>query len=1143
MLAQIAPGVGPLDFGTALIAAVDDPANAVIVLTPGLECEVPEERLLTLLTGDHRIGAVVPQVRRPDGRLVEAGVVSADGRQLSRHAAEADPEVAWTAADVDGTRYPWLAFRRDLLAGSFVDASLPPSAAAALALELTRTRGLRTVYDPTWVVTTTDPGSGPVPTAVPLAAESSVPRVLVVTPFLVDGSFRPDDRFARSIIHDLISFADPASVTVAVLDGFDSAACAGRLRAAGVRVVTAPTDWDGWFIDHWGAFDQVLVLSDAISGALLGRLKATQPQAVPILCVDSLPFRAIEQLRPTTPPEEHSGTKHFADVSASIVQAWLPQFRGVLCRRSDDAAYLRSMAPGGPVVQTAPSVPDRESHEPLSRREGIAVVANDGYDVTSGNEEAVQAVLDDILPALRHRRPSVPVTVLSDTPSPLLRKLVEEQGLALAPMERAREVLGRVRLLLALHHFGTGGSEAVVAAIGSRTPFVASVAAVAGLDLGAVGNVSVFGDPADLCNRANRLLVDDEYWRSVRDSIDQLARTVYRPEARRDALRSLLTTTGWFAPEKPRTWPVSPAEAGRPAPLRTSALPRIRPGMEPRVALGPMPQPASFELRGDDRYRVWHERHGASAETFRVLREELGKLTARPLISVVMPVYNTEPSLLTRTVDSLREQLYEDWELCIADDASTREDTARLLDELDADPQIHVVRLPGNSGISAATNAALRLAQGEFVAFMDHDDLLKPHALAQVARWLDAAPTLDVIYTDEDKIDDDGLLSEPHLKPDWSPDLLMSVNYISHLTVMRRSLVEGLGGLRSEFDGSQDYDLLLRATELTDRIAHIPEPLYSWRISDGSAAGDSLAKPYAVGAAKRALADALKRRGRQGRPEATRFPTFYRTRYAIPGTPKVSIVIPTRDGIDLLRTCINSVLERSTYPNFDIVVVDNQSSDGKTLEFLARSAVRVLRYPHRFNYSRQMNLAAAWAESEVLLFLNNDTEVITPDWIESLLEHAMRPEVGAVGARLFYGDGTVQHEGIIVGGAGGHAWNVDTGGYFARGELVRNVSAVTGACVMMRSTVYSRIGGNDERLRIAYNDVDICLRVRQAGLEVVYTPYAELFHYEGASRKGAEDEIDGPMFEQRWQIRNSWDPYHSPLFLNTRTDTAFLLAI
>ncbi len=425
-------------------------------------------------------------------------------------------------------------------------------------------------------------------------------------------------------------------------------------------------------------------------------------------------------------------------------------------------------------------------------------------------------------------------------------------------------------------------------------------------------------------------------------------------------------------------------------------------------------------------------------------------------------------------------------------------------------------------------------ADGDYVTFLDHDDLLKPHALAQVARWLHADPTLDLIYSDEDKVGEDGELYDPHPKPDYSPDQLMNHNYMSHLTVLRRSLLEDLGGLRSEYDGSQDHDLMLRVAELTDRVAHIPEPLYTWRAVAGSAAAVVDAKPYALEASRRAIGDAIGRRGYDGRVDTTKLPGCYRARYDLPGQPRVSIIIPTKDRGDMLRRCIEGVLELSTYRNFEILVIDNQSTDPATLGYLAKGPLRVIRYPHRFNYARMMNFAARSVDCDALLFLNNDTKVISREWIEALLEHAMRPEVGAVGGRLYFPNGLPQHEGIMVGAWGGWAGNIDFNGFWNRGDLIRNASAVTGACTMIRPSVYWRVGGNDERLRVAYNDVDLCLRIRQAGYEVVYTPYAELYHYESASRSGYEHPMDGPLFGARWLPRATIDPYYSPMLSETQ---------
>jgi len=535
-----------------------------------------------------------------------------------------------------------------------------------------------------------------------------------------------------------------------------------------------------------------------------------------------------------------------------------------------------------------------------------------------------------------------------------------------------------------------------------------------------------------------------------------------------------------------------------------------------------------------ERYRLWVERYGPNPVALRAIRHDLDRLRHRPRFSIVMPVYNTDRQVLLEAIDSVRAQVYTNWQLCIANDGSDRAETCEVLASLSDDPSIAVVELPGSTGISGATNAAIDVADGEFVTFVDHDDLLKPHALAQVARWIDADPTLDVIYSDEDKVGVDGDLYDPHIKPDWSPDQLMNHNYVSHLAVVRRSLLSEAGGLRPEYDGSQDHDLMLRLAEMTDRVAHIPEPLYTWRAVPGSAADVVDAKPYALDASRRAISDALVRRGFSGRVDVTRLPGCFRPRYDLRGQPRVAIIIPTKDGAELLKRCIDSILELSTYKNFEILIIDNQSTDPQTLGYLAATTAHVIRYPLRFNYARMMNYAARSVECDALLFLNNDTKIITPDWIQALLELAMRPEVGAVGGRLYFPDGSAQHEGIMVGVWGGWAGNINFGGYWNRGDLIRNASAVTGACTMIRPSVFWRVGGNDERLRVAYNDVDLCLRIRQAGYEVVYTPFAELFHYESASRSGYEHPMDGPLFGTRWHPRDAVDPYYSPMLSDHR---------
>jgi GT2 family glycosyltransferase/2-polyprenyl-3-methyl-5-hydroxy-6-metoxy-1,4-benzoquinol methylase len=540
----------------------------------------------------------------------------------------------------------------------------------------------------------------------------------------------------------------------------------------------------------------------------------------------------------------------------------------------------------------------------------------------------------------------------------------------------------------------------------------------------------------------------------------------------------------------------------------------------------------------DERYELWLYLNVLAPARRRATARAIRHLTYRPTFSVVIATYETEPEWLWGAVESVRRQLYPNWELCIADDGSTREDTLALLRELDErDPRIRVT-YGDHQGIAAASNAALGLARGEFVAFLDHDDELKPNALAEVAKLLNARRDLDYVYSDEDKKDVDGRLTSPFFKPGWSPDLLMSVNYVTHFSVYRKEILDRVGGLRPGYEGSQDHDLALRVTEETDRIAHLPVPLYSWRKVPGSAAASLSYKGYAFEAGRRALADALRRRGQTGVVDDGLVEGRYRVRYEIRGRaadgpggradPEVLIVIPTRDRLDLLERCVESIERTSTYPNYRLLVVDNDSRERSTLEYLDRFGGEVFRYPGEFNFARMMNVAAERAGSAgYLLFLNNDTEVIAPEWIESMLEHAQRPDVAAVGARLLYPDGSPQHEGIIVGIEGAAAKNM-AHPYFALGETIRNCSAVSAACLMIRTDVFRELGGFEERLAVAFNDVDLCLRAREKGYEIVYTPHAVLYHHEGSTRGvgGSQSPRDEELFRARWAGYR--DPYYNP---------------
>jgi GT2 family glycosyltransferase len=552
-------------------------------------------------------------------------------------------------------------------------------------------------------------------------------------------------------------------------------------------------------------------------------------------------------------------------------------------------------------------------------------------------------------------------------------------------------------------------------------------------------------------------------------------------------------------------------------------------------------RPAVEGLSPDERYELWIKTAVLSKKGIRQMRRLARSFPYRPRISVVLPVYDPEPAWLRVAIDSVRSQVYDPWELCIVDDGSSREDVREVIRAYQgSDPRIRVRYHDRNRGISAASNAAMELATGEFIGFLDHDDELRPNALYEVVRLLNRRRDLDYIYSDEDKKELSGWLTEPFFKPDWSPDFLMSVNYVTHFSVYRAEVLREVGGFRTEYDGSQDYDLALRVTERTDQIAHIPLPLYSWRKVPGSAASSLDFKDYAYEAGKKALESSLGRRGYRGSVEHGLVEGRYRVRYEIRGEPKVLIVIPSRDRADLLERCVQSIIQASTYNRYELLVVDNDSKERRTRDYLSSFPGRSVRFPGPFNFARMMNAAAEeTGDADFLLFLNNDTEVISPEWIEAMIEHGQRPEVAAVGARLLFPNGDPQHEGIVVGLEGAPARNV-AWEYFGMGRTIRNVSAVTAACMLVRPEVFRELGGFEERMAVAWGDVDFCLRAREKGYEIVYTPYAFLYHDEGSSRGvgGMHGEEDDALFLSRWGDYR--DPYYSPAF---DVDHPFQLAV
>lgn len=520
--------------------------------------------------------------------------------------------------------------------------------------------------------------------------------------------------------------------------------------------------------------------------------------------------------------------------------------------------------------------------------------------------------------------------------------------------------------------------------------------------------------------------------------------------------------------------------------------------------------------------------------------------SAGPLISIVLPVRDPPLPWLRRCLDSVLAQTWPHWQLCIADDASRSGAVRRLLRDYAArEPRI-ALRLRDNHGhICEASNSAIELATGSHIGFLDHDDELAPQALAEVARAIAEHPGARLFYTDEDKIDEGGRRFEPNFKPAWNPDLLRAQNYICHFVAIDAALVRELGGLRPGYEGAQDHDLLLRCAERLDdrQIVHIPQVLYHWRVLPESTALSGGAKPYAVEAGRRAIEEHYGRTRVRARVDVTEH-GYYRSVRSLERRPLASLIVPTRDRADLLRTCVESVLQRTAYQPLELLAVDNASSEPEALRYLEelrhRERVRVLQWPHPFNFSAIVNHAAAQARGEVLCLLNNDTEVIDSGWLDELVSHALREDVGAVGGMLYYPSDTIQHAGVIlgIGGIAGHAHGHlrrGSNGYLGRAGVVQNLSAVTGACLALRRSVFDEVGGMDESLAVAFNDVDLCLRVHARGYRNVWTPHAELYHHESASRgpedtpeKRARFQAESAAMHRRWGELLLNDPAYNP---------------
>ena len=552
-------------------------------------------------------------------------------------------------------------------------------------------------------------------------------------------------------------------------------------------------------------------------------------------------------------------------------------------------------------------------------------------------------------------------------------------------------------------------------------------------------------------------------------------------------------------------------------------------------------------LDNDYDYGEWYELTKPSKEELE--RQRNTHFDYEPRLSIVIPVYKTPERYLQEMLDSIVSQTYSKWEVCIADGSPRGESRERLIKRYaDRDTRFKYVILGENKGISGNTNAAMDMAQGDFLVLADHDDTLTPDALFECVKAMNEDPLYDVIYSDEDKLDMDGqALFDPHFKPDFNPDLLTSVNYICHLFVVNRNLVEAIGGFRQEFDGAQDYDFIFRCTEQARKVHHIPKVLYHWRCHMNSTASNPESKMYAFEAGARAIKAHYDRMGiTVDSVEKGVDYGIYHTRFHLDEEPLVSVIIPNKDHRADLDLCLTSLLDKGTYRNLEVIVVENNSTEPETFDYYEelqekRKNVRVVTWKQEFNFSAINNYGVTFAHGEYLLFLNNDVEVIEPDVIREMLGYARRDDVGIVGARLLYQDDTIQHAGVVIGfgGIAGHTFiglHQAENSYFHRAMCAQDYSAVTAACMMSKRSLFDQVGGFREELAVAFNDIDYCLKIRSLGKKVVYNPYALLYHYESKSR-GLEDTPEKverfnrevARFIGYWpEIVINGDPYYNP---------------
>lgn len=800
---------------------------------------------------------------------------------------------------------------------------------------------------------------------------------------------------------------------------------------------------------------------------------------------------------------------------------------------SRSAAVQMEALDVGPVHVLPVSRPLHPHSDPTGQR--FVVPARFSTEFATPDETALRTILDG--PVAPTDGPVVHIA--AEDAVPRLRRLGRRDDIVLHELHQSVGLLRSATVVADLRDHGVATSSRRAELLAAGVPFVASPCAVGADQLDGVADLVIRPDHATQMDQLERLLGEPELRKRLADDLLDLAAARYDPAQIRSSLADLLAvlpdSTSATAPlETDTRYEIAPDDGTlaacdlRVEQLEAEMVPLRLHSRESSIGL-------QSTLDADQRYRVFARTH-LDAPPGSTPPSTQGTETVQ--FSVLVPCWNSDPELLDECIRSVVEQQHRAWQLCLVDDGSTSTAHHEVLDRWEAvDPRIQVRRNPWNQGIALASNDALAMANRDWVVLLDHDDVLRPDALAWVAAYVDRCPEYDLWYSDEDKLDVAGRQVMPFFKPDWSPDLLMGVNYVCHLLAARRTLVDEVGGFRAGFDGAQDYDLVLRLTERAARVGHISKVLYSWRMVEGSTSLDTGAKPKAHGAGHRALQDALARRFEPGLVTDGQAHTTHLVCRPVDTDQLVTVVVPTRDRVDLLRSCVDRLGATSAGVRYELLVVDNQSNDPATLRYLdtlVAEGHQVVRYPHEFSFARQINLAAWHARGDLMMVLNNDALALREDWLLRMMEHAQRPEVGLVGARLMFPvgqrDGRPQHEGIVMGMAG-LAYNIDLGGYMGLDQFVRNCSSVTAACVMLRTSVFLGSGGMEERLRVAYNDVDFGLRVSELGLRVVYTPHAVLEHPESASRKDLHPIEDEEWLMGRWGPKGAVrEPFVSPHF-------------